>query len=163
MSVDFFQAKYQSRTTEKLFGICDNQDGQKAFIDKANQDKWIATVKNDKNSEILFNAIDNCIDILRDNGKMDDNRCDGMLTYENNIVFIELKDKMKRWIPDAINQLKTTIEHFISNHDISVYQHKRAFAVNKQRPHFNYGNQERSQRFFGQYRVRLNIQATIKI
>ena len=163
MPINFFNAKCQEEPiNNSLFGICDNQDGKKAFIDKANKDTWIATVKNYNNIEILFTAIDNCIDILRDIGEMD-NRCDGMLTYNNNIVFAELKNQRVNWISDAINQLEIIIEHFISNHDISVYQHKRAFACNKRHPHFHVIGTEKKQRFYNKFRVRLNIQTTIEV
>lgn len=32
--------------THTLFGICDDEDGNKAYTDVTNPDKWIATVEN---------------------------------------------------------------------------------------------------------------------
>lgn len=162
MSVDFFQAQCQSRTTEKLFGICDKQNGTPAFIDTTDQSQWIAKVLNDSSICITHTAIDNCISILNSDGTMA-KRCDAMLIYTDNIVFVELKNQRADWITDAVEQIEVTINHFIANHNLNLYKHKRAFTANKKHPQFNYGNHERSQRFFRQYRVRLNIQSTIKI
>lgn len=162
MRIDFFEATCQSNTTAALFGICDNEDGSPAFIDEINQDIWIAKVINDSSINVILTAIDNCISILRNDDTMD-SRCDAMLTYTDNIIFLELKNQRADWITDAVNQIETTIINFIANSDITVFRHKRAFAANKKHPRFNYGNPERSQRFFTEYRVRLNIEATIKI
>ena len=86
-----------------------------------------------------------------------------MLTYADNIVFVELKAVLKSWIPNATEQLETTIQHFIAHHDISTYRHKRAFACNKKHPKFQVIDNETKRRFFDTYRVRLNIQGVIKI
>jgi hypothetical protein len=162
MSIDFFQADCQDDTTASLFGICDNQDGSRAFIDTANQDEWIAKVLNDSSINVILTAIDNCISILRADNTMD-RRCDAMLTYTDNIIFVELKDEEKKWIPDAVEQLETTIINFTANHDITQFRHKRAFAANKKHPNFRHSNLERYQRFYIKYKIRLNIEATIKI
>ena len=163
MPVDFFNTNCkEAPINDSLFGICDNEDGRKAFTNKTNKDIWIAKVKNDKNIIVLFTAIDNCIDILRENGNMD-NRCDGMLSYDNNIVFIELKNQRLSWISDAVKQLETTIEHFKSNHNLNAYKHKRAFVSNKKHPHFHVIDTEMKQLFYNKFKVRLNVNATIEI
>ncbi|MFH1005262.1 MAG: hypothetical protein V1781_07195 [Bacteroidota bacterium] len=162
MSVNFFQNNCQNNTTDTSFGLCDDENGTPAFIDSENKNQWIGVVENNKAIEIIFTAIDNCIPILRDDGNMD-NRCDGMLTYTDNIVFVELKNQRKNWITDAVNQIETTIKHFIANHDLSNYRHKRAFVANKKHPQFNFAIHEKSQIFYSQYKVRLNISVTIKI
>ena len=162
MSIDFFEARCQSNTTTTLFGICDNEDGSPAFIDEVNQDIWIAKVINDLETNVIMTAVDNCISILRVDGTMD-NRCDAMLIYTDNIIFVELKNQSKHWITHAVEQLETTIINFMKENDITIFRHKRAFAVNKKHPRFEYGNPERRQRFFSEYKIRLNIEATIKI
>ena len=162
MSINFFQANCQNNTSATSFGICDNQNGTPCFIDTANQNDWFAKAENDNAIEVTLTAVDNCISVLRPNGQMD-NRCDGILTYTNNIVFVELKNQRADWITDAIHQIEITIQHFMANHNLNSIQHKRAFAANKKHPHFQFGNPERSQRFFSQYKVRLNIEAIIKI
>lgn len=59
-----------------------------------------------------------------------------MLTSDVHIYFIELKDQAKGWIIDAIEQLESTVQFFIANHDLNAYTHKKAFACNKQHKHF---------------------------
>jgi hypothetical protein len=162
MSVIFFQAQCQDTTTNTLFGICDNQDGSPAFIDLANENIWIATVINNSAISVTLIAVDNCITILRSNGEMD-SRCDAILTYPDNIIFVELKDERSSWISHAIEQIETTIINFKANYNISGYKHKRAFAANKKHPNFRSGYLERYQRFYREHRVRLNIEATIVI
>lgn len=162
MAIDFFQLQCQSNTTATLFGICDNQDGSPAFIDIANQNIWIAKVINDPAIDVILIAVDNCIPILRVDGSMD-RRCDAILIYPDNIIFLELKDQEKNWITDAVEQIETTIINFMNNHNIAVFRRKRAFAANKNHPNFRFSYLERYQKFYKEYGVRLNIEATIKI
>jgi len=164
MPIDFFQGACQEiQLNNCLFGICDDQNGLKAYTSLTYNEKWIAKVRNENNKEIVFTAIDNCISIIDENGNMV-KRCDGMLTYFENVVFVELKDKNADWISQAVHQLETTIKYFLNTpENILKFTHKRAFACNRQHPRFNYSNVARSQRFFSQYKVRLNIVATIEI
>src|SRR5580700_10320823 len=104
MSIDFLLEDCSELTREKRFGICDD-DKTPAYIDAGeDEDKWIATVVNNVPKEITFRAIDNCIEILRENGEME-SKCDVMMTYENNIVFLELKDKHSDWKSSGIDQI----------------------------------------------------------
>lgn len=49
MSLDFFQNNCkESPRNDEIFGLCDAQDGTKAYSDTENTDDWIATVKNGK-------------------------------------------------------------------------------------------------------------------
>lgn len=163
MNSNFFDINCQEAPiTALVFGICDDQNGQKAYTDLANAPKWIATVENPNAHKVVFTAIDNCISITRDDGS-DEKRCDGMITYLDNIIFVELKVVAKSWQSDAIEQLEITIQHFIANHDLTQFKHKRAFACNKKHPHFQVIETETKRRFFDKYRVRLNIQANIKL
>lgn len=165
MPVDFFIAKCQIENIyEKEFGICDDEDQAEktpAYIDTTQPEKWIAVVKNRTNKAINFTAVDNCVEILRTDGAMD-NRCDAMLTNDENIVFVELKDQMAKWITHAVDeQLQTTIDHFKANHDISQYKHKRAFACNKRFPNFRVGYKDKMNAFYKKNHIRLNIQREI--
>ncbi len=163
MSVNFFETSCQEPPKSDVrFGICDDQNGDIAYTDTTDSDKWIALVENPNETQVTFTAIDNCVEILRGDSNQE-KRCDGMLTYTDSIVFVELKAVLKSWIPDATEQLETTIQHFIAHHDISVYRHKRAFACNKRHPNFQVIDNETKRRFFDTYRVRLNIQGVIKI
>ena len=50
MSLNFFRADCQYPSiAANTFGLCDNQDGTKAYPDTTNSDIWIAEVKNDNN------------------------------------------------------------------------------------------------------------------
>ena len=171
MSVNFFQTECQEPPIiAPSFGICDEKEDNKSEINKNKKaytniqdiNTWIATVENPEMVSITFTAIDNCIEILRGDGSLE-RRCDCMLTYPDNIVFVELKEVEKSWISDAVEQLETTIQHFTLNHDIHVYRHKRAFACNKKHPKFHVIEPSTKRRFFDTYRVRLNIQGVIKI
>jgi len=141
------------------FGLCDNQDGTKAYTNTNNRSLWIAEVKNDKNISLIFTAIDKCV--IKDNEEICRGRCDGMLTSQEHIYFIELKNQRRNWLTDALNQLESTIRFFIANHDIKIYKHKKAFACNKKYPHFQEIDNEQNLRFFKRYGVRLDVQGKI--
>ncbi len=146
---------------ESEFGLCDDQNGTRAYANINDRTKWIATVQNDNNKSLTFTAIDKCV--LNDDEESDRGRCDGMLiSYSNeHIFFVELKVQAKNWIQSAINQLESTVRFFIENHDISVYRYKKAFACNKKHPHFQEIDNELNLRFFRTYRVRIDLQARI--
>ena len=163
MPINFFdETCKEASIIDSEFGICDNEDGGKAFVDRVNRDKWVATVDNSGKMELIFTAIDNCVEILRDNGGMD-KRCDGMLTSGDHIFFLELKNQRSNWKTVAIEQLRITVGHFIENHDISIFRYKKAFACNKKHPQFQVIDREKKQRFFDEFKVRLHVQATIKV
>lgn len=94
MSVDFKIAKCQTRSNRRIFGLCDNPSPAKdpAYIDETDGSKWIAVVENEERFPTEFTAIDNCIDIKHSDGKME-KRCDGVLTYNATIIFVELKQR----------------------------------------------------------------------
>lgn len=160
--MDFFDPTCQEPTIDNsIFGLCDDQNGTKAYTNIDDQTKWIATVKNDRHKNLTFTAIDKCV--LKDEEEPDRGRCDGMLTSTEHLYFVELKNERKQWIKGAIEQLESTIQLFIDHHDISVFKHKKAFACNKKRPHFQQIDNELSLRFFRTYGVRLDVQAKIII
>lgn len=162
MSINFYEARCQSATNATLFGLCDNEDTTPAKIEHTHKDKWNATVINPTQKRITHTAIDNCIEILRANGEMD-NRCDSLLTYTENIIFIELKNKGADWKIDGVNQVEVTINNFIDNHNLSEIKHKRAFVANRRHPNFHAIENEQTTRFWEKYRVRLNIASEINI
>ena len=93
-----------------------------------------------------------------------DSCCDGMLTYTNNIVFLELKEiRTGGWIAGGIEQLKNTILIYSKSYNILKIKRRRAFLVNKKFPKFQYGHQERMEQFKKEVGVRLIIHNTIKI
>lgn len=161
MSVDFFRPECQERRNISLFGLCDDQNGQKAYTKTDNQCGWIATVRNDRNRELVFTAIDSCI--IRGDEHSGQRRCDCMLTSEEHFFFIELKDQAKSWIKDASEQLEATIQIYIENHGNPHQRHRKAFACNRKHPHFHETDNERNKEFFTKCKFRIDVQAEIII
>jgi hypothetical protein len=160
MRINFFlPACIEPTLNDALFGICDDKNGTKAYTNKDDPSKWIAVVKNRNRKELTFTAIDNCI--LKSYEQPGKGRCDGMLTSDDQIFFIELKDQAKNWKTDSISQLESTIEFFIESHDISIYKHKKAFACNKQHQRFQEVDNALNVYFFRKYKVRIDVQAEI--
>ena len=162
--LNFFNNQCQSPPiTDPLFGVCDEEDGSIAYISRNDQNKWIATIKNDSQIELIFTAIDKCV--INDNEYEGRGRCDGMLTSPNLLYLIELKNKKSSWKTDAINQLESTIQFLQEAHGdiLSKYKHKKAFACNKKARHFQEVDQELNLKFFRKYKFRIDVQATIVI
>lgn len=138
MSVNFFETdcKEESRN-EKQFGICDDQNGTKAYTDTSDSTKWIAKVTNVKEIDVSFTPIDNCIIVLKEGTKDKESSCDGMLTFTQNLYLVELKKQgTGGWISDAKGQLENTIKLISENHDLSNFRYKKAFACNRKHPSF---------------------------
>jgi hypothetical protein len=84
-----------------------------------------------------------------------------MLTTAGLLYLVELNDSPKDWLSATIEQLESTIQFFIDNHDLSSYKHKKAFACNKKHRHFQEIDNELNLRFFRKYRFRIDVQAEI--
>jgi len=162
--MDFFETTcFDPAIDKSIFGLCDDQNGTKAYTNIDDQTKWIAMVINNRHKKLTFTAIDKCV--LKDEEEPDRGRCDGMLTSagHEHLYFVELKNERKQWLKDAIAQLESSIQFFIEHHDMSVFKHKKAFACNKKHPHFQEIDNELNLRFFRTYRVRIDVQAKIII
>jgi hypothetical protein len=159
MSVNFFKAECQQQTAADEFGLCDNGPNSWAYLTEDKQTTWICKVLNPVLHQVEFTAIDKCIHILRDDGN-DESSCDCMLTYPENIVFLELTESGKRWKEESIAQIESTLERFPTN-ELARFRHKRAFVANRRHPDFHVIDVETKQRFFRQYRVRINVEAEI--
>ncbi len=167
MSVDFFKADCQVITTEQRFGICDDADIKEktpAYINTDDESKWIAIVLNDSSKEIIVTAIDNCIDMFRENGEMD-SRCDVMLTCGDSLILIELKNKVSDWKSSGIEQIESTLIRLIENHEAYYYSFKKrkAYVANRRHPRFQVVENALMRRFSTQYKIWLDIQGTIKV
>ncbi len=167
MSVNFNQAKCQTNSNRKIFGLCDDPPPARkpAHIDEENGANWIAVVENDGRYNVTFTAIDNCIEILRLDGKPKQ-RCDGMLTYNSSVVFVELKDRDaigNAWVEDAIPQLKSSIESFENTAMADNFSKKLAYISNKQHPKFKSSQQRRMDAFFDDTNYVLRIQGRINL
>jgi hypothetical protein len=150
MTLDFFNTPCKEAVrTDVSFGICDNQDGSKAYTETKNKNEWIASVINKNSKEISFTPIDNCIKIYKPDTNDQESTCDGMLTFTDSLFLVELKKQMTGgWLPDAIGQLKNTIRLLIENHESIDFKFKKAFACNRKHPNFKTIDNELSKRFF---------------
>jgi len=167
MSVNFCKSKCQTNSNRQTFGLCDDPPPAKnpAYIDELNGSNWIAVVENESQKQITFTAIDNCIEILRSDGKMKQ-RCDGMLTYNSTVIFVELKDRDAHgnaWVEDAIPQLKSTIEEFEDTEMADNFNKKLAYISNKQHPRFKSTQQRRMDSFFDDTNYVLRVQGRINL
>lgn len=164
MALDFFEAKCQLPPTDQtLFGICDDPNGGRAFLnlEENEQHRWGATVKNELRHPVVFTAVDKCV--LNDHDLPGYGRCDAMLTTSNHLYLIELKNQRKGWTQDAVTQLETTIRLLKEHHDISSFKRKKAFACNKKHPQFTCIDNEENLSFFRKTGFRLDIHAEIVI
>lgn len=162
MSLTFLESPCQEPSrNDSEFGICDNEDGTKAYTDNSRRKDWIATVSNPSTKDVSFIAVDKCI--LQDTDEPGRGRCDGILLTNDQLYFVELKNQMRSWISDAINQLDSTIEFFKESHDMNEFRHKKAFACNKKSKHFQEIDNELNLAFFRKHGVRIDVQAEIII
>jgi len=141
MAINFFRAQCQTKTSEIVFGIYDVPPANLSF---ENSDDWHVWVDNANAKEVTHVAIDLCLEILWSEGE----RCESMITYDDTLTFIELKDRDGgRWAGKASDQLKNTIALFKRDADITAYTKHYAHISNKQRPHFKAGGKNFSQQF----------------
>lgn len=162
MAVDFNKAACIENTSENVFGICDDPPPAKtpAYLDYANSDEWIAWVENDLSKPVTFTAIDHCIDILPATAE----RCDGMLRYDDTIIFVELKDRDSgRWLGKAIDQLESTINIFRNEVGFNGLSRFYAYVSNKQRPYFYAANSSLAEEFEDNTGFVLQVGQVIKI
>lgn len=164
MKVDFFASRCEEATqTNKKFGICDDDDGSKAYTSTTNDTDWVATVINENEHEVKFSAIDNCISIVKDGSGEKESTCDGMLVFSDSLYLIELKKQTKDWMPKAKEQLKNTIELLQKHTDLSRFKHKKAFGCNKKHPQFAVLEAAEKKKLFDETGFRFDMQAEIKI
>lgn len=153
MAVDFRKPACVSNTNARKFGLCDNQPPQpkaNAYIDERNGAQWIAIVENEPHFDVTFTAIDNCIDGMKSADGKDEKRCDGMLSFDETIIFIELKQVNmdgRVWIRDAELQLRTTIQYFENELISKSYRIKKAYIANSERPKNRVSQQARMEKF----------------
>jgi Holliday junction resolvase-like predicted endonuclease len=166
MSVDFFKTICQITTSEKIFGLYDSEDKTPAKIKLTDESTWNATVINNEGKTVRFTAIDNCIDVFRENGEMD-SRCDCMITYNSTLLFVELKNKRESWQTEGLAQIENIAKIMIDelpNHYFSFKKRKAIVANRKhQFPAFQNSNAEQRQYFSSKYKMRIHFEAEIKL
>ncbi|PIN27803.1 hypothetical protein [Prevotella intermedia] len=164
---DFFPQEHISISNKRTFGLCDAtaNSGNPAFLAEDNGNDWIAVVHNDRQEKISFVPIDNCIELLREDGKID-NRCDCCLFYNTTIIFVELKQKNEKkdrnWINKGEEQLRSTIFHFEQEEQSQAFNVKKAYIANSCKPHFRKTQIGRMQKFFKETGYSLRIESHIK-
>lgn len=161
-SIDFFSDTYKKEEprTDKLFGISDN--GLLAYSTN-NLDDCGVLVNNPEARVVQCTPVDHNI-VAQQNGD-EVSQCDAMLTVEVNkeIDFIELKKTRDSWIPEVVQQLKSTILLFTANHDINQFQEKRAYGINKKHPQFHFSCKDTMKKFRNETKFRLHIGGHIHI
>jgi hypothetical protein len=165
MNIDFFETccKEPPRR-DRQFGICDDQNGTKAYTDTADSSKWIAKITNNNEIHISFTPIDNCTIILKEGTNDKESTCDGMLTFKKSLYLVELKNQgAGGWITKAKEQLENTIRLILKHNDISEFRYKKAFACNKRHPKFHTIDSSTSKSFFQKTGFRLDVRAEIII
>ncbi len=166
MNVDFFKADCQKTTSEKKFGLYDADDKTPATIKLTEENTWNATVINNGEKIILFTAIDNCIDVFKDNGEMD-SRCDCMICYDSTLLLVELKNKRESWQAEGLGQIENIAQRMLAeipNHYYSFKKRKAVIANRKhQFPIFHESNAEQRQYFSSKYKMRIQFDAEIII
>jgi hypothetical protein len=164
MPIDFFKASCRSHTAEVRFGICDDDDELPAYLDNLDQNTWIATVVNPNAKEVAFTAIDKCVDFPLIKGKTQ-SRCDAMMDCDNCLYIVELKNKGSEWQSSGIEQLEATIQDLIVSmgETYNTYRSRKAYVANRRHPSFHVIENETMERFRDRYRIRLDLQATIRI
>jgi len=164
MSVDFFKPECRRVTVEPIFGLCDDDNKLPAYLDSADKSIWIATVVNGNQKAITFTAVDNCIEILRENGDPE-SRCDVMLASDICLYLVELKNKISDWRSEGIDQLEATITA-LKNEESAFYfgfRKRKAFVANKRHPHFVRAGTNDMERFRDVHKIRLYLEATLSI
>lgn len=160
MSLNFFKEDCSyPPISDKNFGLCDDENGTKAYPTTINIESWIAEIKNENELQIVFTAIDKCV--LTDSEYAGVKRCDGMLTTDQHLYLIELKNQIPPWQSGAIEQLTSTIDLIINSHDISAYKKKKAFACNKKRERFVVIDNEFNLQLYRKTGFRIDIQTEI--
>jgi len=167
MKIEFFNNISETSSQKKKFGLCDKQPPVKepAYIDEKNGSDWIAIVLNDDGKSINFNAIDNCVEIKRADGK-DSKRCDGVLSFETTVIFVELKQRISKgnsWIKDAEEQLRETISNFEKQEEAENFEFKKAYIANSEFPKFRSSQINRMDRFYKETDYILRIENRIQL
>ena len=162
--IDFFDSKYltEPARADSQFGICDN--GRLAYTTtQGDTAKWIAVVSNEDQRTLQFVPVDHNIVVYNAKGE-EMSQCDGMLYAEGNLwlVFVELKDKTRlRYKP--YEQLESTIQLFLANHDYKLFSKRFAYAVNRKHPQFAHSRKDEMQTFYNRYKFRLLFQRNIVV
>lgn len=160
--------KNNGRTVSEkdLFGLCDDAPPARipAYIDETDESKWIGIVDNPHLKSIGFYGIDHCLVLKRGKGEETRQECDGLLHYDDELIFVELKDRQYRgWAKTGCEQLIATIEYLDKTSSFKNFRSVKAYICNKQRPFFNANYNAHIQEFKERTGLELNILRKISI
>ncbi len=175
MAIDFFASCCKTTSSQAKFGLRDDEffplmdtctpptDNKRAYIDENEEIEWIAEVENTAQQEVDFYALDNCVPFIREDGSLA-SRCDGLLSYAKNLIFVELKSREKgRWVKRGREQLTATISKFDENYNRKNYSNIEAYVSNNLKPDFHSGQQGAINQFFEDTDLILNVQKEINL
>lgn len=165
MAIDFFQQNCKFTSKASKFGLCDDPlpSQNPAYIDEVDKSKWLGIVENDNNKGVDFIAIDACIEIKKADGK-DESRCDGLLSYDKDLIFVELKNREGgQWVKKGRKQLTITYNHFKNNYDIHTFDNVYANICNSLRPISHSGHASNIEKFKDDTGLILKTDRIIKI
>lgn len=152
--------------TDQKFGLIDPEEGI-AQVDFATPQNWLATVTNNKQLDIYLTPIDG--GVIASGDLPGQARCDAMLTTEQSLTLVELKDrspKKSEWRAEGIKQLASTISllrQFHSDAELERFKNKSAYLSNKQKPNFPFSLKDDMAQFYKTHGFKLLIQAEITI
>jgi hypothetical protein len=164
MALDFEKLKCKELTKEALFGLCDIENEAHARISTnfEEQNNWICEVVNQDEKEVIFSALDKCI---QNNSEKEISLCDVMLSSNGMLYLIELKQRRQNRLGKAFEQLESTLEEYIKYDEKKFYEfmHRKAIYINRKNLKFNVIEKEVKQKFWSNYKTRLSQDAKIII
>ena len=163
MPTNYDREDCRSHSAAPRFGACDDDGDTPAYLDETDSGKWRCTFINDNQKSCTFTAVDNCVEVLRPD-RSSERRCDGILQYDQTIMFVELKYvRSKGWIPDGIEQLEGTVRDYFTGVDRQDFTRRLAVLANGKKPAFRSSHKVQMQQFYQRHGVRLLIQAEVRI
>lgn len=157
MAIDFFEEECLTKTKVSKFGIIDIPP---STLNYENSQDWQLTIINAFEKEISHIAIDHCLEIPDTEGK----RCESLITYDDVIIFIEIKDRSSgKWVAVAREQLLNTIKLFQRDSEITKFKRRYAQIANKQKPHFRAVNHSLLEEFSNETGFVLRVGNTIEV
>ena len=159
-AVDFFKKECQlGPYTDAQFGILETPSRSRVDTDLENQDNWSAHVNNPDGLKVMLTIIDGCVFPSDRPPK----RCDVMLTTQQSIHLIELKNRKHPAVAarDGKAQLIATIQALTASCDIKHFTTRMAHVCNKRNPRYRSNESERN--FRSRYGFTLSIKVDIDI
>lgn len=156
MGLDFDKLECKQFTKESLFGLCDleNESHARISTNLEEQNSWICEVVNLNEKEVIFTALDKCI---QNNSSSEISLCDVMMCSNGILYFVELKIRRYTREGKAFDQLESTLNAFIKYDEKRFYDflHRKAIYINKKYPKFHVIEKELKQKFWKNYKTRL--------